>query len=337
MPLAPRTVTAATSDAGTVLRTERLASLWAGYGTISRLHLSTVSSLVLKTIVPPPLSGGFDESNARKLTSYDVERFFYRRLAPSLPPSARVAKSFPLREGMNPAENLLLEDLDVEFDVDGSGSYYTLAQTHAVLTWLASFHSTFSPPPASLFLHPAPSSSASSGGDGIWATGTYSYLATRMSEFASLPATHYLRTWAPYVDARLGDSTQAGWTILHGDVKSANIAFARAPGPAEPKCALYDFQYVGTGLGVRDVVYFLSTSVSPHLLAGDGYDQLLRFYWDQLEIAGYEWEVCKRHAEWAVVDWARFLQSWGEWGNARWVAERSKEFTYRWTKEGIVP
>ncbi|KAL8278554.1 hypothetical protein RQP46_009046 [Phenoliferia psychrophenolica] len=333
--------TTGTDVAVTVKRTERLQSLWAGYGTISRLHLSDRSSLILKTIVPPSLSGGFDESNARKLTSYDVERFFYSDLAPSLPPTVRIAKSFPLRDGMNLKENLLLEDLDEEFDVDGAGSYVSLVETHAVLTWLAKFHATFSPPPPSIPLHPPPSSSSpSTPTAGIWRYGNYWHLATRSSEFASLSSSHYLRLWAPYVDSLLSDPNQPGRTILHGDAKSANIAFARNPSSSSSPsvCVLYDFQYCGTGLGVQDVIYFLSTSVSPSSLAGAGYEDLLRVYWEAAgAIQGWSWEVCKEQAEWAIVDWARFLDSWGQWGNARWVDARAKEIVARWRKDGVVP
>ena len=322
------------SPTATTVRTERLQSLWAGYGTISRLNLSDQSSLVLKTIVPPRLSGAFDESDARKLTSYRVERFFYTSLAAKLPPSVRVAKSYSLRPGMTAGEDLLLEDLDAEFDVDG-GTPYSLDQTHVVLNWLAGFHSTFSPPPT-LTQHPPPTSLRPPPTvDGIWQHGDYWHLATRSSEFASLPSSHYLRTWAPYVDALLSSPTQPGRTILHGDAKSANIAFARS---APPSCVLYDFQYCGTGLGVQDVIYFLSTSVPPRFLAGNGYEELLRVYWDAVEPSEeYGWDVCKEQAEWAIVDWARFLESWGQWGNARWVEGRSKAITQRWRKEGVVP
>lgn len=45
------------------------------------------------------------------------------------------------------------------------------------------------------------------------------------------------------------------------------------------KVALYDFQYVGKGLGAQDLAKFLTTSVETSLLEGDGGEtDLLREY-----------------------------------------------------------
>jgi Ser/Thr protein kinase RdoA (MazF antagonist) len=46
-------------------------------------------------------------------------------------------------------------------------------------------------------------------------------------------------------------------TLLHGDFKAANILHS-ADGT---QCAAYDFQYVGEGYGVQDVVMLLHSSL----------------------------------------------------------------------------
>lgn len=143
-----------------------------------------------------------------------------------------------------------------------------------------------------------------------------------------------------------------GATLMHGDCKGANIVFASPPrgvaGAAgaggEVRCALYDFQYVGVGLGVQDLAYFLGTSVDVRLLEGGGEEALLRGYYDELVAAlgragkgvgGYTWEVLVRQWEWALVDWMRFMAGWGCWGNSRWVEGRARRICERWAREGM--
>jgi len=89
----------------------------------------------------------------------------------------------------------------------------------------------------------------------------------------------------------------------------------------EVKCALYDFQYVGSGLGVVDLAYFLGTTVDGRDLRGcEKEEGLLRLYFEEVEsvlkergvgMGGYTWEALAQQWEWAVVDWMRFMAGWG--------------------------
>ena len=118
-------------------------------------------------------------------------------------------------------------------------------------------------------------------------------------------------------------------------------------GTNEPlRCALYDFQYVGIGLCTRDLVYFLGTTAEERLLRKrEDEVELLRFYHAALEASlpqleeptpRYPFDKFLRHWEMAIVDWYRFLVSWGMWGNDTWVEKRAKEIVRDWERANTV-
>lgn len=130
-----------------------LQSLWAGYGHIC--HVTAVSesslsakpvSLILKHINPPAThaNGSLpNEGHIRKILSYQVEQFFYTRLAPQMPVDIHVAKviasaSLGLKSS---ATAMLLSDLRISHPIAGEKrSELTKTQIHAALDWLARFH-----------------------------------------------------------------------------------------------------------------------------------------------------------------------------------------------------
>lgn len=150
-------------------------------------------------------------------------------------------------------------------------------------------------------------------------------------------------------------------TLVHGDVKGANICFSRRPeNSTNPprKCALYDFQYVGVGLVSRDLVYFLGTSVQNGLvrLLEDEKGLLRTYHSELLRMIGnrqqqkddsfpnshgflqeheYTFECLWMHWELAIVDWYRFMAGWGFWGNDGWITRRAKEITAGWKRNGF--
>ena len=156
------------------------------------------------------------------------------------------------------------------------------------------------------------------------------------------------------MDRALKFEAQQYGTLLHGDVKGANIFFSRRPdidSSSPRKCALYDFQYVGVGLVTRDLVYFLGTSVQNALVWQAGHEKdLLRTYHAKLVQAmrgrqdshvtlqnhpEYTFDTLWVHWELAIVDWYRFMAGWGFWGNDSWIARRAKEITTEWTQRGF--
>jgi len=168
----------------------------------------------------------------------------------------------------------------------------------ACLEWLAAFHARF------LGVVPA----------GLWKVGTYWHLATRPDELSRLRAGE-LRRAASAIDERLNAARFR--SLVHGDAKLENFCFSRS----ERGVAAVDFQYVGGGVGVKDVAYFLSSCLSaaecdeqiPSYL--DVYFAALRVALGSLEssLAGEadalerEWRTL---FSWAWSDFYRFLLGW---------------------------
>lgn len=281
------------TNANSVEILERLQSLWGGYGELVRVELSghaTLASAIVKVVVPP--HGDTSRSSRRKLRSYEVERTFYARYAARCGSGCRVARSLTLGAER---ELLVLEDLDAA----GFPDRMRRPEPHAIqaaLAWLATFHATF------LGAEP----------EGLWRVGTYWHLATRPDELAAMKHTT-LRKLAGTLDTRLNAARYR--TFVHGDAKLANVCFA----PGGTAVALVDFQYVGGGVGVKDVAYLLSDCVAereqPRLIP-----HYLDLYFDALrgalasKLAPTEIDDVER--EWralfplAWLDFYRFLAGW---------------------------
>jgi aminoglycoside phosphotransferase (APT) family kinase protein len=143
----------------------------------------------------------------------------------------------------------VLEDLDAA----GFGirrSRVSEAELQACLRWLASFHATF--------LGEQPES--------LWKVGSYWHLATRPDELGAL-GDRALQRAAPKLDERLNRARFR--TLVHGDAKLQNFCFAADASAV----AAVDFQYVGGGVGVKDLAYFLSSALPAAQLEreADGY------------------------------------------------------------------
>lgn len=209
------------------IRSRRVQSLWAGYGEIVRIDLSDGRSVVLKEVTLPA-GGDDDRSRARKVRSYEVEAAFYRDHAAHTVEACRVARRLGADDG--PPLRLLLEDLDAAGFALRRGRSRDLL---GCVGWLASFHARF--------LGRAPT--------GSWPEGSYWHLGTRPDELART-ADPELVHLAPRFDAALTGARHR--TFVHGDAKPANFCFA-----PDGRVAAVDFQYVGGGVGVRDLAYLL--------------------------------------------------------------------------------
>ena len=211
----------------------RLQSLWGGYGDLWRAELvkgRETTAVVVKNVRPPPDDGSL--SHRRKLRSYRIEQAFYARYAGKCDEACRVPRA--VATSAEPSAFLsVLEDLDAAGYAERRSRLHP-SEISSVLSWLAAFHATFLGEPA----------------EELWKVGTYWHLATRPDELARMrhPA---LRKVAGAIDARLGGASFR--TFVHGDAKPENVCFGR-----DGRVALVDFQYVGGGVGVKDVAYFLS-------------------------------------------------------------------------------
>jgi Phosphotransferase enzyme family len=282
-------------EAGSASRLERLQSLWGGYGELFRLWLDGERRVIVKWVAPPPDDGSL--SHRRKLRSYEVERAFYSTYAARCldAPACRVARVLGFDAGED-GNLLVLEDLDA-LGFDHRRARASDADVRATLRWLARFHARF--------LGVAP--------DGLWKVGTYWHLATRPDELRALGDSP-LRAAAGRIDAALGGATFK--TLVHGDAKLENVCFSGM----QAEVALVDFQYVGGGVGVKDVAYFLSGCLTPRECER-AVPSYLDCYFEELACALPGAESVER--EWrplfplAWVDFYRFFLGWAPGRSSR--------------------
>jgi thiamine kinase-like enzyme len=344
-----------------VLSLSLLQSLWAGYGQICRVIASPTvvksardkadhstpqdsvmstpkqkHSYILKLISPPSTSRN-DEGHTRKILSYQIEQYFYNRLAPQLPATIPVAKCLASINEERPdggsTTAMILSDLAQDYPVAGEKrAALTHQQALSALDWLSNFHGFWwsrvddldrselvLPPLEQVKRNEASKKS-------VWLNGGYTYLATRQDEYRNLLRDHESewsealiqsvvdrnQSIAELAAAFLAPSTSKDTpieryqTLIHGDVKSENL-FTNTLGD---QVAFYDFQYVGLGLGVCDLAKFFTCSVPlvmlvlneevPDVLAMDeGERILLEKYWSNLKkVGGREYE------------WELFVRHW---------------------------
>jgi hypothetical protein len=295
---------------------ERLQSLWSGYGEIRRATLisEVATPVIVKYVVPPAADQGRHDaaqarSHQRKLRSYQVERAFYENYAARANDACRLPA--PLQVS---AENgrllFILEDLDAAgFEL--RKNRISSLEVQAGLRWLAAFHATF--------LNQAP--------EHLWKVGSYWHLATRSDELSALTDAG-LRRAAPRIDERLNRARFR--TFVHGDAKLQNFCLSKS----KPAVAAVDFQYVGGGVGVKDVAYFLSSCLTDSELerAAQSY---VDDYFRELESAlqarapfALPIDFSALEAEWrtlypfACADFYRFLLGWApsSTGRERYLA-----------------
>jgi hypothetical protein len=293
---------------------ESVATLWAGYGRIVRFYTREAEprSVVLKQIRFPSDSEE-DLGHARKVRSYQVERTFYERFARlSRERSAERARTPRLLGAHSEAGQLwlLLEDLDAA-GFSGRPRSGQEELVSAGLDWLAEFHA------AHLGRTP----------DGLWSEGSYWQLATRPDELGAILG-HPLHSLAPKLDASLRGARYR--TLVHGDPKLENFCATRG---ARPRFAAVDFQYVGGGVGVRDLVYFIGSAIAPRRVEQE-MPRLLNQYFAvlrrELEERGESAAIfAELEAEWrelvpvAWLDFYRFTLGWSpSWAKSDVYAER---------------
>ena len=281
---------------------EPVQSLWGGYGELRRvtLHGARIASAIVKSVTPPAERElGRDaaklRSHRRKLRSYAVELSFYEDFA-KLCSSCRVP-ALLYGEALNQRFLFVLEDLDrAGFPL--RRTQCTPDEIASCLQWLAAFHARF------LGVEPSK----------LWPVGTYWHLATRPDELARLPEGK-LRHAASRIDERLNAARFR--SLVHGDAKLENFCFS----PAGQGVAAVDFQYVGGGVGVKDVAYFLSSCLSPSECEQQIPDYLDQYFAALRAALALTPEPLARQPEalerewrtlfsWAWSDFYRFLSGW---------------------------
>lgn len=287
---------------------ETLQELWSGYGQINRYFSPKLdSTFIVKYINPPeqvqhPRGWHSDVGHQRKLRSYQVETAFYQHYAQHCDQFCYVPQLVQRCTEIDNQQLLIMQDLQqLGFD-DGNDSL-TLDDINCVIEWLAHFHAKF--------LH--------NSGEGLWPIGSYWHLNTRQDEL-SVMQDGPLKTAASAIDQKLNNGRYQ--TLIHGDAKLANFCFGQftdADNQPLKRVAAVDFQYVGKGVGVKDLAYFLGSCLTESDLL-TLHESLLDHYFCALKKACllYQTEVnvIQLEEEWrelysfANADFLRFLQGW---------------------------
>jgi hypothetical protein len=278
-----------------VLNQELIQNLWSGYGKLMRITLDNKLVIVKQIKYPDgqdhPRGWNSDRSHKRKVKSYQVEKNWYKDHNESLP-SAYTPQYISSGE-LNNIHYLILEDLQEKGFIPKDSINWN--EIKGCLKWLAVFHAKY--------LGTAPS--------GLWQTGTYWHLETRPDELQALTDDEELKISASKIDQKLNSSQYQ--TLVHGDAKLANFLFS------DTHVSSVDFQYVGAGVGVKDLAYFLSSIYDEGELF-ENEEKCLNYYFEELtqalRIFHSDLDPSLIEREWrdlypyALCDFYRFLKGW---------------------------
>ena len=236
-------------------------------------------------------------AKARKAKSYRVERHFYQLYAPRLP-CFTVTPELLWADACRSENILVLKDFTTQgfHAVEG----VDLEAIGHIVAWLARFHATFLW--CDIELEPEHTK--------LWEQGGYWHLATRPDEYEKMPQGD-IKRYAVDLDNRL--VSQKYRTLIHGDAKQANFAIKQ-------KTVMgYDFQYVGKGIGLQDIM-LLFTSVFNSEQQHVYEEPLLALYFSELHSAlktSFGIDVIREielhwRSAWPIIwsDFYRFLLGW---------------------------
>ena len=270
-----------------VIEQETIQELWSGYGKIRRFKTegSNIESIIVKniklsSIYSHPRGWNTNISHQRKLKSYNVETEWYQNWSSKV--NTRIPKCYGI-EIIGQEYFIFLEDLDkVGFSIRKSG--LTLNELKPCIKWLAQFHSQF--------INTKPNN--------LWEKGTYWNLETRLDEFNRMEE-GFLKENAYKIDSILNNCSFK--TILHGDAKVANFCFNK-----NGEVAAVDFQYVGGGCGMKDLIYLIGSALSSDECFKNE-EAILEYYFNFLNNNEVEKEWRPMYSL-AWADFNRFLLGW---------------------------
>ncbi len=284
---------------------DELQPVWGGNGMVYRVELAgaAVDSVVVKQVALPAGTKRKkrikDPSLARTLASYDNELRFYQQYANDAGPALRLPR-FYAGQATEDGWVFVLEDLaDAGFTL--AKKSYSSNDVRGALSWLAQLHAEF-------LGHP---------GEGLHKAGSYWNLSARQSELQQMQHPK-LRAAAAALDSAINRCRFK--TLIHGDAKTDNFCFQVAAGAEAPSEVVgLDFQYIGLGCGMKDVMCLLDSCLNPSELAVHA-AEYLDYYFNRLHAAldsrGPSVDTADIEAEWralypvAWADYYRFLDGW---------------------------
>ncbi|MEC4724038.1 DUF1679 domain-containing protein [Shewanella sp. D64] len=287
-------------------------------------------NVIAKSITPPsknthPKGWHSDVSHRRKVISYQVEANWYRQYAkscmsPNHVPHCYGVRSFPKEDLRHESSIILLSDLD-EIGFTSRKQQLSVEESKVCIKWLAYFHASF------MQDKPDPSWPV-----GLWPVGSYWHLMTRLNEYQTMPDSPIKRA-AHKLDNTL--NTCRFKTLIHGDAKIANFCLTNNG----KQVAGVDFQYVGAGCGMKDLVYFMGSCLSEHDCQMS-YQNLMAFYFSELteamQVLCLSIDPKQVIEEWgplfyvAWADFQRFLIGWSP------KHQKINEFSSAITEKGIA-
>ncbi|QLE85609.1 phosphotransferase [Shewanella sp. Scap07] len=306
-----------------VNHTAQIQSLWSHYGSIDRYNVNG-SPVVVKSIEIPqaqqhPRGWHTNVGHQRKIRSYQIEKNWYRNHQTDHGVSYLMPRLIAIIDGDHQDQfSLVLSDLDASgFCIRPKRA--NLSQIKLMIQWLAQLHGQ----------HLTKKADNNAIKD-YWLHGSYWHLSTRPDELDAM-ANGKLRAYANEISLQLDNCLYQ--TIIHGDAKLANFCIHNS----ETKVAAVDFQYVGNGVGVKDLVYLLGSCLNAQQLS-QHHPTLVDYYFAQLQQYSehltnhfddlqQQW---RRLIPYAYADFERFL--------AGWAPEHIKrnEFTDNMTRKAIT-
>ena len=260
-----------------------------------------------------------------------------------------------------------------------------LLQAKAALSWMANFHAIFtnkvtatSPPTSSSSTSSSTSLQRDHSGNlrGLWRQGTF-WTLTRNKDKHMLMCKTYdaeiksrlckehdasvltpsvlqlgqrLNIAAKVIHQRLQPEYSRNkicwFTLLHGDLKGANIKFTQD----NLNAGVYDFQWAGGGLNCQDIAYFMISAVHPSALIHE--EELLQEYFIQyksfLSLKKFKKKMPSSQLmtfsefhmlyEIALLDFMRWLIGYGLWGGPAesWSLQKADEILSRIDRGCVV-
>ncbi|KTD98015.1 kinase [Pseudoalteromonas sp. H71] len=277
---------------------ETLTSLWSGCGSIVECRLDNVPCVIKAIKIPNHINHPKIKQSKfalkRKQQSYHVEYHFYKLYSHHLP---KTAKSIACVSAINCGDEYALVFKNfTQFGFTQASSLHI----KPILKWLAHFHAF----------------NLNKQHDELWGQGCYWHLNTRPDEFNALMSNTNNEFDIKVVAKKLAYQLKHAKykTLIHGDAKLANFAVN-----LNNEIRGYDFQYTGAGVGIVDVMYFMTSCFSCEELYAHAENELA-YYFDELEhaLALHQPDIAV-HAvtnEWkalwsaAWADFYRFLAGW---------------------------
>jgi hypothetical protein len=283
---------------GKLTQINSIQTLWSGYGEIVRLKFESKSVIVKHVKLPNstnhPRGWNTNLSHQRKINSYKVEVNWYENFSKTIDKNCYIPKG--LKTFQTKDEWLIvMEDLETSGFVKTSINANE-EQIISCLKWLANFHAKYMNEKSDL----------------LWDIGTYWHLDTRPDELKVLEDKQ-LKNYAKRLDEVLNSCKYQ--TIVHGDAKLANFCFSSD----DKLCAAVDFQYIGHGCGMKDVIYFISSAIEPESCE-QSEEWLLNVYFIELKKAIKIYQSSLNFEEieeeyrfmydFAWADFQRFIKGW---------------------------